>query len=129
MTQPPGFDQQPLQGQPAYGQPVFDKLPFGPQHTPQAYDQNGQPFYFPDLEGAAYKSKATMFAVIGIFILGFIFGPLAILNAGRAEANGVPATFGKVAGWVVTVLSFLWLLFIIGMVVVALATGATTRNS
>lgn len=95
MTQPPGFDHQPPQGQPAYGQPVYDKLPFGPQHTPQAYDQNGQPFYFPDLEGAAYKSKATMFAVIGIFILGFIFGPLAILNAGRAEANGVPATFGK----------------------------------
>lgn len=76
-------------------QPVYDKLRFGPQQTPQAYDQNGQPFYFPDLEGAACKSKATMFGVIGIFILGFIFGALAILNAGRAEAHGVPATFGK----------------------------------
>lgn len=129
MSQPPGFDQQQPQGPPVYGQPVYDKLPFGPQHTPQAYDQNGQPFYFPDLEGAAYKSKATMFAVIGIFILGFIFGPMAILNAGRAEAHGVPATFGKVAGWIVTVLSFMWLLFIIVMVVVGLATGAPTRNS
>lgn len=85
--------------------------------------------YFPDLEGAAHKSKATMFAVIGIFILGFIFGPLAILNAGRAEAHGVPATFGKVAGWIVTVLSFMWLLFIIVMVVVFLVTGAANRNS
>ena len=54
MFQPPGFDQQQPQGQPVYGQPAYNKLPFGPQQTLQAYDQNAQPFYFPDLEGAAY---------------------------------------------------------------------------
>lgn len=106
MSQP-GFDQQPQ------GPQTYDTQPFGQQNAPQAYDQYGHPFYFPDLEGAAYKSKATMFAIIGIFVLGFVFGPLAILNAGRAEAMNVPATFGKVAGWIVIVLSFGWLLVII----------------
>jgi hypothetical protein len=83
-------------------------------HAPQPYDgQDGPPLFFPALEGSAYKSKATMFAIIGIFVLGFVFGPLAILNAGRAEALNVRATFGKVAGWIVTVVSFSWLLLII----------------
>jgi hypothetical protein len=110
MSQP-GFDQQPQAPH------VYGTQPFGQQHGPQAYDEHGLPFYFPDLEGAAYKSKATMFAIIGFFVLGFAFGPLAILNAGRAEALNVPATFGKVAGWIVTVLWFGSLILIIGAAV------------
>lgn len=56
----------------------------------------------------------------GQFVLGFVFGPLAILNAGRAEAMNVPATFGKVAGWIVTVLSFGSLILIIGAAVIGI---------
>jgi hypothetical protein len=63
-----------------------------------------------------------MFGVIGIFILGFIFGALAILNAGSAEAHGVPATFGKPPAGSSPCCLFIWLLLIIVMVIRALAT-------
>lgn len=113
MSQP-GSDHQPQVPH------VYGAQPFGQLYGPQAYDGHGNPIYFPDLEGAAYKSKATTFAIIGIFVLGFVFGPLAILNAGRAEAMNVPATFGKVAGWIVTVLSFGSLILIIGAAVIGI---------
>jgi hypothetical protein len=45
-----------------------------------------------------------MFAIIGIFIFGVVVGLLAITNAGKAEALGVRAPFGRVCGWIVTVL-------------------------
>ncbi|MFJ6537791.1 hypothetical protein ACIQH5_16335 [Paenarthrobacter sp. NPDC091711] len=123
MSQP-GSEPQPehqLDGQHAFaGQPYPQPYPqgypqqqYGQQRYPQQPygEQDGPPFYFPDLEGANFKSKATTYAVIGIFFLGIVFGPLAIRNANRAEANGVPATFGKVAGWIVTVLSIINIVF------------------
>lgn len=136
MSQP-GSEPQPehqLNGQHAFaGQPypqAYPQQPYGQQPYPQQPygqqpygEQDGPPFYFPDLEGANFKSKATMYAVIGIFILGIVFGPLAIRNAGRAEANGVPATFGKVAGWIVTVLSGIKITFLLVVLIVTLVYG------
>jgi hypothetical protein len=79
-----------------------------PDATPPNYpnhesDDDGEegPFFFPELEGAAFRSKATTFAVIGIFFFGVIFGPLAIRNANKAEALGVRAPFGRICGWIV----------------------------
>jgi hypothetical protein len=106
-----------MNGQHAFaGQPypqAYPQQPYGQQPNPQQPygQQDGPPFYFPDLEGANFKSSATTYAIIGIFVLGIVFGPLAIRNANRAEANGVPATFGKVAGWIVTVLSIINIVF------------------
>jgi hypothetical protein len=85
-----GFDQQALAGQP-YDAPEPDD------------GQEDGPFFFPDLEGAEFKSRATMFAIIGIFFFGVIFGPIAIRNAGKAEALGVRAPFGRICGWIVFV--------------------------
>ncbi|MGR0161586.1 hypothetical protein [Paenarthrobacter nitroguajacolicus] len=110
-------------GQP-YPQPLYPQHPYGQQPYGE---QDGPPFYFPDLEGANFKSKATTYAVIGIFFLGIVFGPLAIRNAGRAEANGVPATFGKVAGWIVTVLSGLNILFWVVVLIFGLIYGGSGR--
>ena len=94
------------------GQHAFAGQPYPQGYPQQAYgEQDGPPFYFPDLEGANFKSSATTYAIIGIFVLGIVFGPLAIRNANRAEAHGVPATFGKVTGWIVTVLSGITILF------------------
>jgi hypothetical protein len=81
-----------------------------PDATPPNYpnhesDDDGEegPFFFPELEGAAFRSKATTFAVIGIFFFGVIFGPLAIRNANKAEALGVRAPFGRICGWIVLI--------------------------
>ncbi|YCK81459.1 hypothetical protein M1D89_20690 [Arthrobacter sp. D3-18] len=140
MSQP-GSEPQPehqLNGQPAfsgqpYPQPSYPQQPYGQQPYPQAtYPQpyglqDGPPFYFPDLEGANFKSKATTYAIIGIFFLGIVFGPLAIRNAGRAEANGVPATFGKVAGWIVLVLSCVNILFWVAVLISGLIYGGSGR--
>lgn len=91
MSQP-GFDQKPHTASPYYAP------------GPDADGEDG-PFFFPELEGAAFRSKATMNAVIGIFFFGVIFGPLAIRNAHKAEALGVRAPFGMVCGWIVLVLN------------------------
>lgn len=78
-----------------------------PQVSPaRLYDYgDDDPFTFPDAEGEGYRSKATLYAVIGIFLFGVIFGPLAIRNAGKAEERGVRAPFGKICGWIVLVLN------------------------
>lgn len=47
----------------------------------------------PEANPQLSPSKATLFAVIDISFFGVIFGPLAIMNAGKAEALGVPAPF------------------------------------
>jgi predicted phage tail protein len=60
-----------------------------------------------------------MFAIIGIFYFGVVFGALAITNSGMAEALGVRAPFGRVCGWIVTVLgvsiSLVVSLFLLGV--------------
>jgi hypothetical protein len=48
--------------------------------------------------GQSHASNALVFGVIGIFILGIVFGPLALGQANKAESFGVPATAGKVLG-------------------------------
>jgi hypothetical protein len=109
----PRYGAQPYGGQ-SYSAQSYSEQPYGDFSYDDA--QDGPPFFFPDLEGEAFKSKATMFALIGIFFFGVVFGPLAIVNAGRAEALGVRATFGKVVGWLVAVLHGLSLFFYVPLI-------------
>jgi hypothetical protein len=60
-----------------------------------------------------HRSTATIFGVLGIFVLGIVFGPLAIVQASKAEALGVKATAGKVLGWICVGVTALWLIFIV----------------
>ncbi|MDQ0707645.1 hypothetical protein QFZ52_000297 [Arthrobacter woluwensis] len=62
------------------------------------------------LQGVGHRSQATVFGVLGLFVLGIVFGPLAIVQAGRAEALGVTATAGKVLGWIGVGFGVLWVL-------------------
>ncbi|MDQ0029572.1 hypothetical protein [Arthrobacter bambusae] len=62
--------------------------------------------------GMNHRSTATIFGVVGIFVLGIVFGPLAIVQASKAEALGVKATAGKVLGWICVGVTALWLIFI-----------------
>lgn len=106
-------------------QPVFDQQPQAaqPYDAREPYQGEDGPFFFSGLEGASFKSRATMFAVIGIFCLGIIFGPLAIRNAGKAEALGVRAPFARICGWIVFVLSGLNICFFILAAVMAPSSG------
>jgi hypothetical protein len=89
----------------AFGPAAYGQLtgPDGPAVPPQVY-----------MQGMSHRSTATIFGVIGLFILGIVFGPLALVQANKAEALGVRATAGKVLGWISVGFSILWLMFIVG---------------
>ncbi|QCO96770.1 hypothetical protein FCN77_02345 [Arthrobacter sp. 24S4-2] len=97
--------------------------------APQQYEQSAPPYYGQNspesVQGAEYERKATTYAVIGLFVLGFVFGPMAIVNANRAQALGTRATLGKVMGWCVTISSYL---FVVLFIIFALV-GAATAGS
>lgn len=91
---------------------------------PQSSGQQ-QPYQYPNypnvqqnnslehFQGSKFKEKATIFGVIGFFILGIVFGPLAISNARKAEALHHSATLGKILGWIDTIAGIIWLLIFI----------------
>jgi hypothetical protein len=49
-------------------------------------------------EGRKYRRNSIIIGVIGLFLFGIAAGVVAFILAGRAEANGVKATAGKVLG-------------------------------
>lgn len=73
-------------------------------------------------QGMGHRSTATTFGVLGLFILGIVFGPLALVQAKKAEAFGVKATAGKVFGWISIVFAALWLTMMFGHIPFALLT-------
>lgn len=76
------------------------------------------------MQGMKHARLAAVFGVIGIFSLGAVFGPLAIMQAKKAEALGVAAQDGKVLGWVGIGLFILWILIFIAYIVVIVAVFA-----
>ena len=64
------------------------------------------------MQGMSHRSNSAIFGVIGLFVLGVVFGPLALVQANKAEALGVKATAGKVLGWISVGFAILWLFFI-----------------
>lgn len=64
------------------------------------------------MQGMSHRSTSTIFGVIGLFVLGIVFGPLALVQTNKAEALGVKATAGKVLGWISVGFAILWLIFI-----------------
>ncbi|MCC3289758.1 hypothetical protein [Arthrobacter sp. zg-Y1110] len=50
--------------------------------------------------GESFKNQSLLFGVLGLFVAGFVLGPMAIYYAQKAEALNVPASAGKVLGWV-----------------------------
>lgn len=62
------------------------------------------------LQGVGHRTQSLVSGVIGLFVLGIVFGPVAIVQANRAEALGVAATAGKVLGWIGVGFGVLWVL-------------------
>lgn len=111
MSQP-GFNQPPQQ--PAY-----------PSDQPgYAYvQQNNSAAY---MQGTKYKEKALIFGIIGFFFFGIVFGPLAIINANKAEAMNHSATIGKVLGWVDVIAGAIWL--VVSVLFIMAAIGASSSG-
>ena len=51
-------------------------------------------------KGQSHASTSLVCGIIGLFLFGLVLGPIAIAQAGKAEALGVKATGGKVLGWI-----------------------------
>lgn len=124
MTENPGQNpyaapqgSQPPAGYPQGGQPQGGYPQGG---YPQGGHQQGQPVYFTKSPQQVDADKASqlslVFGIIGLFILGILFGPLALVQANKAEKLGAAATAGKVLGWISTifgVLGLIWIIFVV----------------
>lgn len=74
-------------------------------------------------EGESKAKLSLILGIVGLFVFGIILGPIAIIQAGKAEALGVSATAGKVLGWVDTIGGVLGLIFAVVMVVTGVMSG------
>lgn len=61
--------------------------------------------------GESFKNQSLLFGALGFVFAGFVLGPLAIHYAQKAEALNVPATAGKVLGWVNVVICAFYVAF------------------
>ncbi|WP_019148970.1 DUF4190 domain-containing protein [Timonella senegalensis] len=88
---------------PAYGSPQF---PGSPTYA-------GQDQFAAQAQGQADAKTSLILGLVGLFALGIILGPMAIHYAKKAERVGVPATPGKVLGWISVILFILGVVFFI----------------
>jgi hypothetical protein len=94
------------------------------QYNPSAYPGMHAMGYSPEyVEGKKVAETALLFGILGLFVLGFVFGPLAIINANKAERMGFPATAGKVLGWISSGLSALGVVLFLLMMIGLAASG------
>lgn len=71
-------------------------------------------------EGAQHAQSALVLGILGLFVLGLIFGPMATRQASKAERLGHPAGAGRTLGTVATVFGAVW---VMGFIVFAVARG------
>ncbi len=114
----------------------YDAGPYGRQGGYQPYQPGLYPsyqsgMYAPSarsIEGERAAQLSLIFGIVGFFVAGLILGPLAIWQAKKAESFGVPATAGKVLGWILTAIWGLTALLAI-LLVVFLFAGVATSSS
>ena len=128
QNQQPAYQQQPTYQQPMYAQPMMAVVPKTPQQ----------------IAGEQAAQTSMTLGVIGLVLLltGFggvitlILGIIGVKKAAEAERQGVPATGGKVMGWIsliggglLTILAILAIGFvIIAFIAAASAVSSSTRS-
>jgi len=80
-------------------------------------------------EAQSAATTSLVLGIVGLFTLGIVLGPLAIYFAIKAERNGVPATGGKVLGWIVTIIHAIGIVIGIIFVVFVLAAASSSLSS
>lgn len=91
-----------------------------PQPTQSFYPPQGPPTQTMQsremFDGQKAAQTSLIFGIIGLFLLGIVFGPLAIVNAKKAEKLNIPATGGKVLGWIDTIFGIIGIIVFIVMI-------------
>lgn len=64
-------------------------------------------------EGQSKAKVALICGIVGLFLFGIVLGPIAIVQANKAESLGVKATGGKVLGWIDTIFGVIGLIIVI----------------
>jgi uncharacterized Tic20 family protein len=78
------------------------------------------------IQGEKHAQNSLVFGIVGLFVLGVVLGPLALVQAKKAEELHVSATAGKVLGWVDTICGALAILgFIIVIVLAAIGSSVS----
>ena len=128
QNQQPVYQQQPTYQQPMYAQPMMAVVPKTPQQ----------------IAGEQAAQTSMTLGVIGLVLLltGFggvitlILGIIGVKKAAEAERQGVPATGGKVMGWIsliggglLTLLSILAIGFLILVFIAAASAGSSSTGS
>lgn len=104
--------------QPGYNTPP---APYQQPGYPNVQQNNSAEF----MQGTKYKEKALIFGIIGFFFLGIVFGPLAIINANKAEAMNHSATIGKVLGWVDVIASVIWIIVFVFFIMAGISASSS----
>ncbi|WP_156929989.1 hypothetical protein [Arthrobacter sp. 35/47] len=71
-------------------------------------------FAGPGHEGKRAAQLSIAYGVLGMFLFWFVFGPMAISSANKAERMGESAAGGRLLGWVAIILGVLSILMVIG---------------
>lgn len=64
-------------------------------------------------DGQSKAKSALIIGIIGLFVFGIILGPIAIVQANKAESLGTKATGGKVLGWIDLIFGLIGIVLII----------------
>lgn len=111
----------------AYGgqAPYQPTQPYGGGYQQGMY-QGGYQSSYQSIEGEKAAQLSLILGIVGLFFAGIILGPMAIWQARKAENLGVPATAGKVLGWITTILYALGVLAgILFVIIILVGFGAT----
>jgi uncharacterized Tic20 family protein len=92
------------------------------QFAPQAYyTQSPQ-----QVEAEKASQVSLICGIVGLFLFGIILGPIAIVQATKAEKLGKAATAGKVLGWIDTIFGVLGIIVFIMMIAGVFAAGSAS---
>lgn len=120
----------PYDGSAYSGQGAYPTAPYGQSYQEGSFQ--GSLYRDPNriLEGEKAAQLSLILGLVGLFVAGIVLGPLAIWQANKAEKLGVPATAGKVLGWVTTVLYGLAVLFgVLALIFFVAVLGASADYS